>query len=86
MKLTRDESLKELKNLRIIDSIEDKDLKAKSLNIWVIRVDIESFDLKTFELKELQELYYKLLKFMKDYTGELKSGIVETSKIKLFMN
>ncbi len=85
----RDRSLKALKELIYIDSL-DEHQKAPSLKRWTERYlaeDIkDSFDLELSDLQNLSELFYKNIRFLKEYRYELKKEIDEGKNIKKFFS
>ena len=71
----RDWSLKALKSLQYIDSL-DSEQRASSLQKWVedylVNHQIEDFQLELIELEQLSELFYKNISFLKEYKKEKK--------------
>lgn len=84
----RNRSLEALKELRYVDSLDD-DLRAHSLDLWYKKYltghSIEDFDLELPELKELSELFYKNILFLKQHTNTIQSLIKDQTKIKEFL-
>lgn len=86
----RNRSLKSLNRLVYIDSLDEESLRARLLSDWVdenlVNRDIQDFDLELKDLKNLSELIYKNITFLKNYKDELKSQLDSTQKIKQFLN
>jgi len=84
----RNWSLKALKSLQYIDSL-DSELRASSLEKWVEEYlgnnQIEDFDLKINDLERLSELFYTNISFLKRYRNEIKIQLNEHKKIKKFL-
>jgi predicted glycosyltransferase len=86
----RDWSLKGLQQLQYIDSLDPDEIKAKTLSSWVNTYlsngsKIEDFDLNYTELKRLEELFFKNLSFIKQYSHEMKKDLDDYKKIKKFL-
>jgi hypothetical protein len=84
----RDQSLKALKELQYIDSLDESE-RAKGLERWahnyLMHNEQLGFDLEQSELLQLQELYYKNIEFMKSYSKTLQSEMLENKKMKAFL-
>lgn len=83
----RDWSLKALKQLVYIDSLEPFD-KAQSLVKWgneYLDEDITSMDLNQNELKQLSELFYKNINFLNKYKSEVSKDMKENKKLKKYL-
>lgn len=84
----RNWSLKALSELIYIDTLDDT-LKAQRLENWVEKYlknnSIQDFDLELSQLKNLQELFYKNVIFLKNYLSTLKSQQNEQNQIKEFL-
>jgi hypothetical protein len=84
----RNRSLKALKGLQYIDSLDDVE-RADGLKRWAEQYLMHNeqlgFDLEQKELLQLQELYYKNIEFMKFYTQTLQSDMIENKKVKAFL-
>lgn len=84
----RDWSLKALKSLQYIDSL-DAELRACSLQKWVeeylVDTPIENFDLELKDLEALSELFYKNISFLKQHRKDMKKEIDEHKKIREFL-
>jgi hypothetical protein len=86
----RDRSLEALKKLRYIDSLDYKS-KPPALASWVEKY-IKDGDTSIFEdctqrdLEELSELFYKNIKFLKDFTLDMRKDLDQTKKIKAFIS
>ena len=85
----RNRSLKALKEFQYIDSLDDN-LKAPSMQQWVedyLTEDIQkSFDLELPQLKQLEELFYKNINFIKEFRSSLKKELDNSQDIKKFFN
>jgi len=84
----RNRSLKALEELKYIDSLDDQQ-RAKQLLVWsnsyMTESIVESFDLSLANLKELAELFYKNINFLKSYRDEIKIQLDNKDKIKSFL-
>lgn len=84
----RDWSLKALKSLQYIDSL-DSEQRASSLQKWVedylVNHQIEDFQLELIELEQLSELFYKNISFLKEYRKDMKWQIDNHKKIREFL-
>jgi len=84
----RNWSLKALKSLQYIDSLEDEQ-RASSLQKWVedylIDSQIQDFDLVLVDLEKLSELFYKNIAFLKQHRESMKLQIDEHKKIREFL-
>ena len=84
----RNWSLKALKSLQYIDSLE-ADQRASSLQKWVedylVNNQIEDFDLELKDLETLSELFFKNISFLKQYREKMKIQIDEQKKIREFL-
>lgn len=84
----RNRSLKALKDLIYIDSLE-ANTKAEKLESWVEKnlkdTTIEDFDLEIKDLKILSELFYKNISFLKQHTKDMKFQIDQHKKIREFL-
>ena len=84
----RNRSVKALKELQYIDSLDDSE-RARGLERWaqnyLMHNEQLGFDLQHSELQQLQELYYKNIEFMKSYTKTLQSDMLENKKMKAFL-
>ena len=84
----RERSQKALKELRYIDSLDDKE-RADSLLLFMDEfsydISIHNLDLELKQLKQLSELFYKNIMFLKRYRGEMKEEIDSHNKIKNFL-
>ncbi len=84
----RNWSLKALKSLQYIDSLEDEQ-RASSLQKWVedylIDSQIQDFDLVLVDLERLSELFYKNIAFLKQHRESMKLQIDEQKKIREFL-
>ena len=84
----RDRSLKALKELTYIDSLDSYE-KADALVRWFdtyLKDDsIENFDLELFDLKRLEELFFKSINFLKNHREETRQEIIKMQKMKRFL-
>ena len=84
----RNWSLKALKSLRYLDSLES-DEKAIALQKWVetylMNNQIEDFNLELKDLETLSELFYKNISFLKNHREKMKIQIDEQKKIREFL-
>jgi len=85
----RDRSLEALSRLRYIDSLEKSAQKAMLLSNWseqyLTDIKVEEFNLEIEDLKQLSELFYKNIIFLKQYQVEIKSQLNSQSQIKQFL-
>ena len=84
----RNRSLEALKELIYIDSLESF-TKADALVVWYddyLKDDaIENFQLELSELKELEELFFKNINFLKKQKEEAKDELAKIQKMKRFL-
>ena len=84
----RDRSLKALKELTYIDSLDSYE-KADALVRWFdtyLKDDsIENFDLELLDLKKLEELFFKSINFLKNHKEETRQELVKMQKMKRFL-
>ena len=84
----RNRSLKALNELIYIDSLESF-TKADALVVWYddyLKDDtIENFQLELSELKELEELFFKNINFLKNQKEETKDELAKIQKMKRFL-
>ena len=85
----RNRSLKVLERLKYIDSLDESVQKSSLLFSWIEQyltdTKIEEFNLKTKELEELSELFYKNINFLKHHRVKLKSTLDSHRNIKEFL-
>ncbi len=85
----RDRSLKAIKELTYIDSLDSFE-KADGLVRWFddyLKDDsIENFDLELNDLKRLEELFFKSINFLKNHKEETRQELVKMQKVKRFLN
>jgi len=85
----RDWSLKALRELQYIDSLDDE-LKASRLEAWakahISDSSVEKFDLTIEDLKKLSELFYKNIIFLKKFNNKTQEYLDNSSKIKQFIS
>ena len=84
----RDRSLKALKELVYIDSLDSYE-KADAIVRWFdtyLKDDsIENFDLELTDLKRLEELFFKSINFLKNHREETRQEIIKMQKMKRFL-
>ena len=85
----RNRSLKALKELMIVDSLED-DQRAQGLRSWVEKylqnTPITDFNLPLEELKQLSELFYKNTAFLKRYRENQRIELAKIRDMKKFLH
>jgi len=85
----RDWSLKALNELVYADSL-DPDDKAAALVSWHNRYlsenTIEDFDLELQDLKRLEELFFKSIKFLKIHKENTRRELIRIQKMKKFLD
>jgi hypothetical protein len=86
----RDWSLRALEELIYIDTL-DEDLRATRLVSWVDNYlsednGIYNFDLELNDLLKLQEFLYKNISFLKKKKEKTRLQIIETQKMRRFVN
>jgi hypothetical protein len=84
----RNRSLEAFNQLKYIDTL-DEEQRASGLQRWVEKyLSSENkleFDLEFKDLKTLLELFYKNLDFIKQFNANLQKQMVETQKMKAFL-
>ena len=84
----RNRSLKALKELIYVDSL-DSYSKADALVTWYNEYlqdgKIENFELELFELKQLEELFFKNINFLKTHKEETRQELLNIQKMKRFL-
>jgi hypothetical protein len=84
----RNRSLKALNELNYIDSL-DSFAKADALVKWYTEYltndAIEDFDLELSDFKQLKELFFKNIKFLKKHAEETRLELVQIQKMKRFL-
>ena len=84
----RDRSLKALKELNYIDSL-DTPKRASKLISWVEEYlsndGVKDFDLELEELKKLSELIYKNLTFIKEQKEGNRTELLDMQKMRKFL-
>ncbi len=85
----RDRSIKALEELIRIDSLDSYE-KADALVSWyeeyIGQNSVEDFDLKLEELKQMEELFFKSINFLKNQKVQAKDDLNETRKMRKFLN
>ncbi len=84
----RDWSLEALSELTRVDSLESYE-KADGLVSWYEKYlqngTIEDFDLSLEDLKKLDELFFKNIKFLKEQKQKARKDMKETKKLQQFV-
>lgn len=85
----RDRSLKALKELQFLDSLDDQE-RADGLVRWGTKyISNEEgnldFDLEIKDLERLSELYYKNLQFLKNYKNQMQDQMRKNRKMQTFL-
>ncbi|UTJ06256.1 hypothetical protein [Arcobacter roscoffensis] len=85
----RDRSIKALEELKRIDSLESYE-KADALVLWyeehIGQNSVEDFDLELEDLKQMEELFFKSINFLKNQKTQARDDLSETRKMKKFLN
>ena len=84
----RDRSLKALKELVYIDSLdsfEKADALVKWFDTYLKDDSIENFDLELSDLKKLEELFFKNINFLKTHREETRQELIKMQKMKRFL-
>ncbi|AXX93426.1 hypothetical protein CPU12_08705 [Malaciobacter molluscorum LMG 25693] len=83
----RNWSLEALSELRYIDSLDSYN-KAQQLVVWnnkyLFSNEITDFDLELKDLQDLSELFFKNIKFLKEYKEIIKKELDKLVKLKEF--
>ncbi|RDX34845.1 hypothetical protein DZA35_01025 [Arcobacter sp. HD9-500m-PIT-SAG03] len=84
----RNRSLEALKKLIYINSLDSND-RAKALIVWVESYlpndGIFDFDLELDDLKQLAELFYANISFLKKHKEDTRNELLRTQKMKKFI-
>ena len=84
----RNRSLKALKELIYIDSLDSFD-KADAMINWyndyLSESSIEEFDLEIKDLKTLEELFFRNINFLKEIKEEARQELIRIRKVKSFL-
>lgn len=84
----RDRSLKALKELVYIDSLDSFE-KADAIGRWFddyLKDDsIDNFDLELDDLKRLEELFFKSINFLKNHKEDTRQELIKMQKMKRFL-
>ncbi len=85
----RNRSLEALKKLIYINSLDPSD-RAKALIIWVESYlpndGIFDFDLELDDLKQLAELFYANISFLKKHKEDTRNELLRTQKMRKFID
>ena len=84
----RDRSLKALKELVYIDSLdsfEKADAIVKWFDDYLKDDSIDNFDLELDDLKKLEELFFKSNNFLKNHKEETRQELIKMQKMKRFL-
>ena len=84
----RNWSLKALKELRYIDSLDDYE-RADGIKKWALKylntTEISDFDLEEDDLIKLSELFYKNTAFLKKHRDNILEELKDITKMKKFL-
>ena len=84
----RNRTIEALERLIYIDSLDGND-KADNLVKWydtyLKDCEIEDFDLELVELKQLKELFFKNIKFLRKHKEDTRLELVKIKKMKRFL-
>lgn len=84
----RDWSVKALKELIYLDSLDSTE-KADALVRWnsnyLTENKIEDFDLELSDLKQLKELFFKNINFLKKHKEDTRLELIKMKKMKRFL-
>ena len=84
----RNKSIEALNRLIYIDSL-DPDDRAIALIVWskdyLEKSSITELDLKLEEFKQLSELFFKNINFMKKHKEDTRKEILKTQKLQKFL-
>jgi len=85
----RNRSLEALKKLIYINSLDPSD-RAKALIVWVESYlpndGIFDFDLELDDLKQLAELFYANISFLKKHKEDTRNELLRTQKMRKFID
>jgi len=85
----RNRSLKALNKLIYINSLDPSD-RAKALIVWVESYlpneGISDFDLELADLKQLAELFYSNISFLKKHKEDTRDELMNVQKMRKFMD
>lgn len=85
----RNRSLKALKELIYIDSLDDNE-RAQGIKNWALEYlnteDITDFDLEKDDLIKLSELFYKNTTFLIKHRENILEELKDINKMKKFLN
>ena len=85
----RNRSLKALSELVYIDSLDSYD-RATALIQWhedyLKDSSIEDFDLELDDLKQMEELFFKSIDFLKEHKEVSRKELINMQKMKKFLN
>ncbi len=85
----RNRSIEALNRLLYIDSL-DEELKAPALVHWANKYLLDEssvldFDLELQDLNMLLELFYKNIRFLKEFNGEIQKDLIGMRKMRTFL-
>ena len=84
----RNRSIKALRELIYIDSLDSED-RASGLVRWKDKYlensSLEDFDLELEELKQLSELFFKNINFLKEHKENTRIEILKVQKMRKFL-
>lgn len=78
-------ALKEIIYLDTLDAIPRADALVKWHEKYLLEGKIEDFDLELNQLKQLEELFFKNINFLKKHKEDTRKELVKMSKIKRFL-
>ena len=85
----RNRSLKALSELVYIDSLDSYD-RATALIQWhedyLKDSTIEDFDLELDDLKQMEEIFFKSINFLKEHKEVSRKELINKQKMKKFLN
>jgi len=84
----RNRSIEALKRLIYIDSLDAVE-RAAALVKWhddyLLKSDIKDFNLELNEFKQLEELFFKNINFLKKHKEDSRLELIRLSKVKKFL-
>ena len=85
----RDRSVKALHELIYLNSLDDNE-RAQGLIRWVEKYltehTINEFDLELKDLKQLSELFYKNIIFLKEHKESTRQELIKMKKVKSYLS
>jgi len=80
------EALNELIRADSLDSFERADALVRWYNDYLGERSIEDFDLELEDLKKLEELFFKSIKFLREHKEVTREELKKTQQLKKFFN